>query len=106
MISYVPWNAAWFRVSISCEHVGDLQALGIEDPLRQGIEHEGIVRVGAVGDADVVVVVCVVMAPEGIRIKDAGASSRLEDDLREIPRAQNEQVFINQRFVLMARPLY
>ena len=34
------------------EDVADLQPLDGENPLSQGIEHEGIVRIGAVGDAD------------------------------------------------------
>src|SRR4029077_13043413 len=34
------------------QDVADLEPLGIEQPLGEGVEHEGIIRVRAVGDAD------------------------------------------------------
>ena len=94
------------------QDVADLQPLDVEDPLRQGIEHEGIVRVGTVGDAD--------GGRGGLRAHGPGGYQnrgrprprrgfKIVHSGGRFPRSlagEKRQAFIYQRFFLMARPLY
>ncbi len=59
-----------------------------------------------------VVVVCVLMAQEAIRIEDARALGKASEIVpsggrfARTPAGAKQQVFLYQRFLLMARPLY